>query len=125
MKIRCYGMAAALAALLGLVAAPSQASAAQEYYLGDAAGTWGWIYGYTSEHGARHSLTRISVRTSATASTICTYGADGNNMNVRNTAEYCIVSGTLAEATLGGILRYPWTTNKGPGLTNVRALSEW
>lgn len=110
-------------AALGM-ALPSGAVAGEEYYLG-APGSWGLLYGYNGTNGARHSLTRISVRAPGTSPSLCVYGADGNNINVRNTAYYCITSGDLAAATLGGVLRYPKVENQGPGALNGRALSEW
>jgi hypothetical protein len=119
---------AATAAMLGLAGAaiPTTAFAGSEYFAASA-GNWVTLYAGYHTYGARHSLTRISVRSPGTAPDVCVYGKDENNAS-RNTAYYCIVTGTLAETpTLAGTsLRYPWVENFSNALAyDVRALSEW
>jgi hypothetical protein len=109
------------------IAIPGTANAYSEYFF-SFAGSWGWMTPGFETHGNRHSLTRISMRIQASSSPwACVWGADGNNVNVRNTSYYCATSSDLAEVSLGGILRYPWaglSSGAGGGL-NTRALSEW
>jgi hypothetical protein len=126
--VRFRATVVAATAMLSLAGStlPATASAGSEYFAAGA-GTWVTLYAGYYTHGARHSLTRISVRSPGSAPPVCVYGKDENNVN-RNTDFYCIVSGDLASTpTLAGtVLRYPYVENQASATAyDVRALSEW
>ncbi|RYG85801.1 MAG: hypothetical protein EON59_11445 [Alphaproteobacteria bacterium] len=104
--------------------APATASAYDDYFR-SSPNNFEIIFLNSGKNGARHSLTRISTRHNNGANAnLCVYGADGNNVNNRNTSFYCAVSSDLADVSLGGILRYPWDLNNG-GNTYARSLSQY
>lgn len=111
---------------LGLVM-PGTAHAGIEYFF-SIPGAFGQMPVGLATHGARHSLTRISARVQGTNNIwVCVYGADQNNVNIRNTAYYCAYPSDLAEVSLGAILRYPWVSNdiNAPSAAYARARSDW
>lgn len=123
-RVRILPRFLALTAVVVAAAVPSAASAGQQYFFSYPPNL-GTLYGGQSVHGDRHSLIQISVRGS-TSNNLCVYGAREDDMYDRNTANYCIVSGSLGESPiLGGILRWPWVKNYTGGQLSARALSEW